>query len=90
VKIANFIKTRPLKSRLFEKLCEEMGNFHRSLILQTDVRWLSKGKVLTRLVELREEVALFLEEKTDLAHSLYNEEFILKLTYLADIFLKLN
>lgn len=28
VKIVNFIKTRPLQSRLFEKLCEEMGNSH--------------------------------------------------------------
>lgn len=30
VKIVNFIKTRPLQSRLFEKLCEEMGNSHKS------------------------------------------------------------
>lgn len=41
-------------------------------------------------MELREEVALFLKEKTDLAHSLYNEEFIPMLTYLADIFSILN
>jgi hypothetical protein len=48
------------------------------------------GKVLTKLVELREEVAMFLDEKSDLAKSLHDEEFIPKLTYLADIFSKLN
>lgn len=78
-----------MQSCLFEKLCEEMENFHRSL-LHTEVRWLSRGKVLTRLSELREKDALFLKEKTDLTHSLYNGEFILKLIYLADIFSKLN
>lgn len=71
-------------------MCEGIGNSYRSLILHTNIRWLSRGKVLTQLVELREEVALFLEEKTDLTHSLYNEEFLLKFKYLADIFSKLN
>ncbi|XP_063302509.1 zinc finger BED domain-containing protein 5-like [Pelobates fuscus] len=90
VKIVNFIKSKPLQSRLFEKLCEEMGSLHKSLLLHTEVRWLSRGKVLTRLVELREEVAMFLDGQNDYAKSLYDEKFVLKLTYLADIFSKLN
>jgi hypothetical protein len=49
-----------------------------------------EGKVLTRLVELRKKVAMFLDEKSDLAKSLHDEEFIPKLAYLADIFSKLN
>ncbi|XP_077970335.1 zinc finger BED domain-containing protein 5-like [Styela clava] len=59
----NFIKSKPLQSRLFEKLCEEMGSNHKTLLMHTEIRWLSRGKVLTRLGELREEVAVFLEGK---------------------------
>ena len=31
IKIMNFIKSKPLQSRLFEKLCKEMGSNHKSL-----------------------------------------------------------
>ncbi|XP_003366120.1 zinc finger protein, partial [Trichinella spiralis] len=65
VKIINFIKSKPLRSRLFEKLCEEMGSCHKSLIFHSEVRWLSRGKGLTRLVELRKEVAIFLKGQSD-------------------------
>uniref|UniRef100_A0A0L8G9Z5 DUF4371 domain-containing protein n=1 Tax=Octopus bimaculoides TaxID=37653 RepID=A0A0L8G9Z5_OCTBM len=37
VKIVNFIKSKPLQSRLFEKLCEEMGSDHKSLLLHTNM-----------------------------------------------------
>ena len=46
--------------------------------------------MLTRLAELREEVAMFLEGKCDFTKYLLDEEFILRLTYLADIFSRLN
>ena len=46
--------------------------------------------MLTRLAELREEVAMFSEGNCDFAKYLRDEEFIVRLTYLADIFSRLN
>ena len=90
VKTVNFIKSKPLQSRLFEKLCKEMGNNYKFLLLHTEIRWLSRGKVLTRLAEFRKEVAIFLEGECDFAKYLSDEEYILTFTYLADIFSRLN
>jgi hypothetical protein len=38
VKIINFIKTRPLNSRLFSSLCDDMGSEHKQLVLHSEVR----------------------------------------------------
>ncbi|KAK2727285.1 hypothetical protein QYM36_007954, partial [Artemia franciscana] len=63
VKVINFIKARPLNSRMFKLLCQEMGSEHQHLLLHTEVRWLSRGKILNRLFELRQEVHMFLLEQ---------------------------
>lgn len=91
VKIANFIKTRPLQSRLFQLLCEEMGSVHVQLLLHTEVRWLSRGRVLTRLFELHNEAWIFLSDsKFPLSDRLSNFEWLVKLSFLSDIFNHIN
>jgi hypothetical protein len=91
VKIVNFIKARPLNSRIFSELCKEMGSNHEQLLLHTEVRWLSRGKVLTRLFELREEVQIFFNEHPfEYSVCLSDQVWISNLAYLGDIFSRLN
>ncbi|KAK2711473.1 hypothetical protein QYM36_012591 [Artemia franciscana] len=91
VKVINFIKARPLNSRMFKLLCQEMGSEHQHLLLHTEVRWLSCGKILNRLFELRQEVHMFLLEQKSAFSSLFeNQDWVCRLAYLADIFDKLN
>lgn len=92
VKMVNYIKSRPLKSRLFAKLCESMDSPHTNLILHTEIRWLSRGRVLSRVLELKDEMlAFFTSHKLDDFIQMFKNDFwCAKLSYLADIFMQLN
>ncbi|XP_044300501.1 transcription intermediary factor 1-beta isoform X6 [Varanus komodoensis] len=91
VKIINEIRSRALNSRLFTTLYESMDSQHQHLLLYTEVKWLSRGRVLSCLFELREEVKLFLRERNSaLVEPLLDEEWMAKLAYMADIFSLFN
>lgn len=68
-----------------------MGSQHTHLLLHTDVRWLYRGKVLTRLFELRDEIRLFLiDAHFELTECFNDFNWLAKVAYLTDIFTKLN
>ncbi|XP_055544052.1 zinc finger BED domain-containing protein 5-like [Wyeomyia smithii] len=91
VKIVNFIKPKATKSRLFTVLCEEMGCNHTTLLLHTEVRWLSRGKVISRLFELRREVdTLFNDHPFYLQTKIKDCDWVQTLAYLSDIFSNIN
>ena len=65
VKTVNYIKCggKGKSARVFQKLYEEMDSENVTVLLHTEVRWLSRGKVLTRVFKLRREISVFLAEK---------------------------
>ncbi|XP_076038362.1 zinc finger BED domain-containing protein 5-like isoform X1 [Oratosquilla oratoria] len=91
IQIVNFIKARALNSHIFHKMCEEMGSHYKDLLFHSDVRWLSRGKILARVLELKSEIEIFLYEKRHtLADCFKDAAWLAKLAYLSDIFTHLN
>ncbi|XP_005868617.1 PREDICTED: zinc finger MYM-type protein 6 isoform X1 [Myotis brandtii] len=89
--ILSFIKSNALNSRMLTILYEEMGSEHVNLPLPAEVRWISRGRILTRLFELRHEIEIFLNQQhSDLAKYFLDEEWVARLAYLSDIFSLIN
>jgi hypothetical protein len=67
VKIIHFVKVSALNS-LFSLICVDMGSLHLLPLERTEVRRLFRGKVLSRVFELRHKLLLFIGKiKTDWA-----------------------
>ena len=91
VKIVNAIRPKAKTSRLFFKLCDEMSANHKTLLLHSEVRWLSRGKVLQRVLLLRNELYKFLKSRNDESGLLFEDDiWISKLHYMASVFNHLN
>jgi len=89
IKIVNHIKGSGLNSRLFKLICEELGSNDSVFLYHANVRWLSRGNVVKRVFELRNELLQFFRCSNiskDFATSLADDKFLLKLAYLVDIF----
>ncbi|KAJ0169986.1 hypothetical protein K1T71_014592 [Dendrolimus kikuchii] len=88
IKVVNFIKKSALYTRLFKRLCSDMNSEHETLHFHTEVRWLSKGSMLSRLYDLRERVQIFLTNKDnkELLDQFCEPQFQLHFAYLVDFF----
>lgn len=82
VRTVKFIKSRSLWSHLFAILCVEMGSDHRPLLLHTEVRWLSSGKVLTKFFKLLDgRRTFFADTRFRLSYRFCDFEWLPKLAY---------
>jgi hypothetical protein len=92
-KIVNSIRAAPLQHRIFKALLEDVEDKPTDLLLHTEVRWLSRGKVLSRFLALIEAIKDFLKSKSDKFKDfdkLNDRSWLLDLAFLADITEKLN
>ena len=88
IKIINHTKPSALNTKLFvvmSRLTE-----HETLHFHTNVHWHSKGSMLGRLYELREEVTMFLDWEKKMTTSPHLIQVSLSLAYLAHISEALN
>ena len=82
---------KPKKSRAFSAFCEDMLSEHDTLILHSEVRFLSRGKVLERFLSLKEEIFAFLEKDNDHRAALFKDpSWLATVHYLCSIFNRLN
>ena len=54
-RVVNFTRAKDLIHRQFKSFLEEFDSEYRYVLYRTEVRWLSRGKVLNRCFELLEE-----------------------------------
>lgn len=97
VKIINKIRGghNSLTHRKFKEFLDNLNADYGDLLLYTEVRWLSRGKSLERLFNLRKDVITFLKTKPnndtiELITAMENPEFLLDLAFLCDITAILN
>uniref|UniRef100_A0A3B3HB02 Uncharacterized protein n=1 Tax=Oryzias latipes TaxID=8090 RepID=A0A3B3HB02_ORYLA len=90
VRVVNFIVARALNDCQFKALLDEVGNSYPGLLLYSNMRWLSRGKVLSLFAACLSDIRTFLERKNVKHPELANTEWLLKFYYLVDMTGHLN
>ncbi|UYV83055.1 hypothetical protein LAZ67_22001998 [Cordylochernes scorpioides] len=90
VKVVNYIKSNALRSRIFSTFCEAMDSDYKKLLFHTEVRWLSKGKVLNRFISMKNEIMAFIDNEEINFPFMMSDVWWLRVSFLGDIFDKLN
>uniref|UniRef100_A0A8C5LJG6 SPIN-DOC-like zinc-finger domain-containing protein n=1 Tax=Leptobrachium leishanense TaxID=445787 RepID=A0A8C5LJG6_9ANUR len=89
-KIVNFIRARALNHRQFVALLEEQESEHRDIGYHTAVRWLSLGKVLKKVWDLRAEIQEFCEKKEKVIPELSDADWMVDFGFAVDVTALMN
>jgi len=89
-KTVNFIRSKGLRHREFQLLLHSMDADCDDIPYFTEVRWLSCGKMLKRVFELKDAIQTFMESKGTSVDEFMNEQWIEEFAFLVDITIHLN
>uniref|UniRef100_A0A8C1QSJ5 DUF4371 domain-containing protein n=1 Tax=Cyprinus carpio TaxID=7962 RepID=A0A8C1QSJ5_CYPCA len=92
VKVVNFIRVRPIMHHRFIVLLDELDSAYGDLILHSEVRWLSRGKVLHRFLAVLPEIVNFLNDigEGERFPVLRDNEWKTNVAFLSDVTAHLN
>ncbi|KAI0238315.1 General transcription factor II-I repeat domain-containing protein 2A, partial [Lamellibrachia satsuma] len=90
VKTVNFVRARGLNHRQFQHLLAEMNAQYQDLLYYCEVRWLSRGVMLCRVYELRNEISLFMEQKGTEVPEFADPTWMCDFAFLIDVTAHLN
>ena len=86
----NFIKSRALNHRQFQEFLEDVEAEHGDLMFYCEVRWLSKGNMLRRFYDLKEQVSVFMNMKDKAMPELDDPAWMCDVAFLVDVTSHLN
>lgn len=90
VKLVNFIRSKGLNHRQFRELLSDMESDYGDVLYHSEVRWLSRGQMLKRVYDLKEEIELFLDMKGKPVKEFGDHDWMCDFAFLIDITQHLN
>lgn len=89
-KIVNFIRAQALNHRQFVALLEEHETEHSDISYHIAVRWLSLGKVLKRVWDLKAEIREFCEKKGKDIPQLSHKDWMADFAFAVEVTVLMN
>ena len=93
MRAVNSIRARGLKHRQFRSFLEDIEADFTDVLYHTNVRWLSMGKVLKRVWDLKAEIVMLFNMKDiscDFSKEMESEEWVCDFAFAVNIMQKLN
>ncbi|XP_071335558.1 general transcription factor II-I repeat domain-containing protein 2-like [Trachinotus anak] len=92
IEVVNYIRARARNHLNFKLLCEEFDTHYGDLVLHTEMRWLSKGRMFAHFMDLLEPLKSFIvgQGETSRFSFLDDKQWVLSVALLCDITQHLN